>query len=437
MNFERKKMKLKGLIYGLLIFLLSGCGGNYTNSLLPLNMSPNIVKTPVFYKSSIERAFYTPTSNNKVEILINKDQIFPEMKRMIAGAKISIKMDIFLFSGKIGKEIADTLLQKYKNNVKIQVLLDPNLGVAGKLKKEEKELVKFLINNGIDVKTFNLDLLPDNSGILTNYAQIDHNKLLLVDNESFLIGGMNWSDVAASNRDIMLKITGSAAKQLADIMDEDWGVGNNLKIKAKGDNALIPAPFGTSQVRITQTGIYEKTIKKMILENIKNAKTSVYVGMYEFSDVDVVEALIAAHKKGLDVKVLLSRNEKYKKYIPFFGGLIHGTPNLATAQRLLEVKVPVRFFNPGTDDEEHHAKYSVVDHTIAMVGSVNYTYNAFNIFRETCAEVIDPQVAAKIENDMFMSDWTKKASPVKELTWTERRIADFVDYMERSHHAWW
>ena len=432
-------MKVKSLICVFLTFLLVACGGNYTNAPLPITMSPNIVKSPIFYKNSIERAFFVPTNDNKVDVLIDKDQIFSEMKRMLASAKSSIQIDIFLFGGKIGKEIVDSLLTKHRNNVKIQILLDPHLGVAGTLKKEEKELIKFLMNNGIPVKTFDLDLLPDNSGILTNYAQIDHNKLLLVDRESFLIGGMNWSDVATMNRDIMLKITGSAARQLGDIMDEDWGTGNKLTIKAQGENVpvIVPVAAGTSTVRLTQTGIYEKTIKKMILENIKNAKTSVYVGMYEFSDVDIVEALIAAHKRGLDVKVILSRNDKYKKYIPFFGGLIHGTPNLATARRLLDAQVPARWFDPDTDDQEHHAKYSVVDHTISMVGSVNYTYNAFNIFRESCAEVTDPMVAAKIESDMFMRDWTQKTSKVQPLTWTERRIADFVDYMERSHHAWW
>ena len=96
-----------------------------------------------------------------------------------------------------------------------------------------------------------------------------------------------------------------------------------------------------------------------VLKAINEAKKEVLVAAYSFTSRPIASALIAAHKRGVDVKLCADDSNK----------------NEATSQadELAAAGVPVRF------DATHaisHSKYLVVDGSLVTTGSFNFSANA-------------------------------------------------------------
>ena len=70
---------------------------------------------------------------NKVEVLLNGEQIFPSMLAAIRGAQHTITFETYIYwSGTIGKEFTDALIERARAGVKVHVMLD----FIGSLKME-------------------------------------------------------------------------------------------------------------------------------------------------------------------------------------------------------------------------------------------------------------------------------------------------------------
>ena len=64
-------------------------------------------------------------AGNKVETLLNGDQIFPSMLAAIRTAKSTITFETYIYwSGSIGREFVDALQERARAGVRVHVLLD-------------------------------------------------------------------------------------------------------------------------------------------------------------------------------------------------------------------------------------------------------------------------------------------------------------------------
>ena len=62
---------------------------------------------------------------NKVETLLNGDQIFPSMLAAIRAAKSTITFETYIYwSGSIGREFVDAFQERARAGVRVHVLLD-------------------------------------------------------------------------------------------------------------------------------------------------------------------------------------------------------------------------------------------------------------------------------------------------------------------------
>ena len=62
---------------------------------------------------------------NKVETLLNGDQIFPSMLAAIRAAKSTITFETYIYwSGSIGREFVDALQERARAGVHVHLLLD-------------------------------------------------------------------------------------------------------------------------------------------------------------------------------------------------------------------------------------------------------------------------------------------------------------------------
>lgn len=354
---------------------------------------------------------------------------------MIRGAQDLVQLDVFLLGGNSGHQIADAIIQKLKQSpgVKIQLMVDPGKGEIGELHADMVATLARIEAAGAEVRTYPKHTLRSNRNRLQNVSQVDHDKLLAIDGRSMLIGGMNLCSAGEVNRDLMVRIDGPAASQESEVMHRDWSLAG-----APSHVTLPQAPAaGDAVVELTMTSGDRQDTKARLLRAISEAKTSINIGMYQFDDREVAQALIAAKRRGVAVQVLLSGNDGYTKYAGVFGHLLKGMPNQAIASDLAAAGVPVKWYVPRQSGEELHAKYAVIDHELALVGSTNFTEKSFTIYRDSEAFIHSRSLAQDLEARMFNVDWLEHASPVEEASLIDKGRIRLIKLMRNTKLAAW
>jgi phosphatidylserine/phosphatidylglycerophosphate/cardiolipin synthase-like enzyme len=274
-------------------------------------------------------------------------------------------------------------------------------------------------------------------GPLKNKFQIDHNKLYVIDEEILIMGGFNLFDIGVINRDLMLKIEGPTAKDASTMMRYEWSLGDKFVYKPPKDVYVIKNenPVADALARIVRTDPFESTTKTAIIDAIDNATQSVYLGVLEYSDMDITRALIRANRRGLDVRVMMDRKNTNDKYA---GGapVPDYFPNILPATELFKNRVPVKWYDPKIKGQELHLKMVLIDGNKLITGSTNFTRQAFTTFRETSVVIEGGSAPSKMRR-AFMEDWLNSSTSIKKITLKDKIKAKVVDFMDRKYYAWW
>jgi phosphatidylserine/phosphatidylglycerophosphate/cardiolipin synthase-like enzyme len=128
-----------------------------------------------------------------------------------------------------------------------------------------------------------------------------------------------------------------------------------------------------------------------VIDEIDTARCGIDVSVYILSNSDVIDALIQAAARGVRVRVML---EQY----PFGGG---GTQE-ETMDVLTASGIEVRW--SANDVRFSHAKFMVIDRSIAMVMNANLTASAFADNREFGATTTDEESVSQAQA-IFDRDW--------------------------------
>ena len=127
--------------------------------------------------------------------------------------------------------------------------------------------------------------------------------------------------------------------------------------------------------------------KNSVIDEIKNAKTEILVAMYYFTDNDITNEVCKSKKKGVNIRVVLDKSQKMGKY--------------NKSIKLVENNIPVRY---DTRDGLMHNKFAVIDDTVLVTGSFNWTRSADEKNRENIMVIKNPEVA-KIFSNEFEKIW--------------------------------
>jgi phosphatidylserine/phosphatidylglycerophosphate/cardiolipin synthase-like enzyme len=115
-----------------------------------------------------------------------------------------------------------------------------------------------------------------------------------------------------------------------------------------------------------------------VVRELSAAKTSVLVQAYSFTSTPIAKALLAAHKRGVNVEVILDKSQRTEKY--------------SEADFLVNVGIAIRI------DAAHqiaHNKIMVIDGATVITGSFNFTKNAEENNAENLLVIRSPELAAK------------------------------------------
>ena len=134
---------------------------------------------------------------------------------------------------------------------------------------------------------------------------------------------------------------------------------------------------------------------------IREARSSIRIMMFEASYYEkykdspsniLIGELIAAKKRGVDVKAILERREAKDRAT---------LRNMKTGSLLAKGGVEV-VYDPL--DITTHTKLLIIDDRISIVGSTNWTYNALEKNHEVSVLISSPEVANNLQK-YFQSVW--------------------------------
>jgi len=124
--------------------------------------------------------------DNRVETLINGDQIFPSMLQAIQGARLSINFETYIYwSGDIGRRFAEALAERARAGVKVNVLVD----WVGSQKMDEAA-IETMRQAGVEFRKYR----PLRWYTLARLNNRTHRKLLIVDGVIGFTGGVGIAD---------------------------------------------------------------------------------------------------------------------------------------------------------------------------------------------------------------------------------------------------
>jgi len=162
-----------------------------------------------------------------------------------------------------------------------------------------------------------------------------------------------------------------------------------------------------------------------ILDAINHAERSLRIKMFMFSDPSLLQAVIAAHRRGVKVRIMLNPERRSGK-----------KENADSRKLLTEAGIEVIDSNPCFDVT--HEKSMVVDDKTAFVHSLNWT--PANLTETRDYAIVTPH-AHEVEEviECFEADWSRKEFRPGEhshLIWCigngRQRIGQFIDDAKES-----
>lgn len=128
-----------------------------------------------------------------------------------------------------------------------------------------------------------------------------------------------------------------------------------------------------------------------LTEQISSAQEKVYVGVYIFTEKRLRDEIISAHKRGIDVKILLENNPYKAPYL-----------NDAHHKSFLDSWIDVRWSDP-LNYSLNHAKILLIDDR-AFVSTWNFSYSLFKYNRDFLLEIYQDDIVEALK-EVFDNDF--------------------------------
>jgi cardiolipin synthase len=394
----------------LLLTVTTGCAGVPPHLELPTLD----IKQPAFAATLGAYTGTTVVGGNRVEILLNGEEIFPAKLAAIRKARRTINYAQYVFEdGEPAKEIAAALTERCGAGVKVNVLLDAvgALAMPGQL-REEMTSAGCRVENYRPLSPFAIDRV--------NYR--NHRRILVVDGLVGVTGGSGISGKWSGNgrqeghwRDTDVLLEGPVIEQLQGAFAENWLEATGVAIggpeyfprRRLDSKGSVDAQVVRSSPAGGSTSMYT-----MFLLALASAQHSIHItNPYFVPDETMISTLIGAAKRGVQVVLLIP------------GAIDHNLVRQASRSKLgqlLKSDIQIYEYRPAL----LHAKTMVVDGIWATVGSTNLDHRSFALNEELNVAIYDVDTARRLER-IFEQDLSNSRQ-VTYKDWKNRGLASRI-----------
>ncbi|WP_418321206.1 phospholipase D-like domain-containing protein [Piscinibacter sakaiensis] len=361
-------------------------------------------------------------TGNRVETLLNGDQIFPSMLAAIRQARSTITFETFIYwSGDIGKEFAEALIERSSNGVQVHVLLDW-IGSS----KMEDDVLDRMKKAGIEVNKFH----PPHWSHLSRMNNRTHRKLLVVDGTVAFTGGVGiapeWTGNAqdpAHWRDTHFRVEGPVVAQMQAVFLDNWVKVTGEVLNGKTFFPDLP-PVGDSPAQMFSSSPSggSESMQLMYLMAITAAKQSIDISAaYFVPDELMSQALVDAMKRGVKLRIVVP-------------GEHIDSDTVRVASRgswgpLLQAGATIAEYKPTM----YHCKVMIVDRLLVSVGSTNFDNRSFRLNDEATLNILDADFAVAqtkvFEDDLARSENISHAQWLARPLW-EKVVEKFTTLLD-------
>lgn len=288
-----------------------------------------------FLISTIYHFFYFPLPSQNSQIILYSNQLNHSLKRVFTKALISAKKEIIAHSYALSdSQLIGILLKKTNELNHVEIITDSKTFVST-FEHQKKAL------NWKEIKS---------SGLM-------HEKILLIDDYSCFLGTANMTAESLMMHDNL--VLGFYSKELYLFLKKYT---ENIDLIKKRKNRDKVQFFINNQLlelwMLPFKGI-EPT--QNLLNEINQAKRSIYVSMFTLTHPQIISSLIQAHQRGIKVKIFLDKTASKGA-------------SIKARNQLLDSNVPL-YISQGI--QLLHHKMVLIDESKFILGSANWTSAAF------------------------------------------------------------
>lgn len=352
-------------------------------------------------------------TGNKIELLINSDAVYADMRREIGSAKKFILVQFYqIQADDVGFAFLDLLAEKAAQGVEVHVLFDA-LGSFGL----KTHMLQNYRRKGVHINRF-LEIHPLKRKFQINWR--NHRKLVVIDGSVAFVGGFNIGRTYLQGSDplrptwvdLIFKVRGPVLSDLMRQFFEDWHFTTgkalshiveyltNAEMRYESKSLLVAVPSGPSE---TSAPFYS-TLHHILYE----AKKRVWIMTpYFVPDKSLLHAMRLAVARGVHVRVIVPKASNH----PF--------TDLCASSYFAEI------FEYGIDLQRYlhgvcHGKVLLADDDLLFAGSSNMDYRSFFLNFETDLLIRDPAIGAQVES--FMKQIVEQSVGLERADFTERPI---------------
>ena len=328
------------------------------------------------------------TTGDAYTVHTDGDATFPAMLGAIDRARERVSFETYVYSpGDTADRFTAAFEAAARRGVQVQMVLD-SVG-ANKLDPAHVERLRAA---GARIAWFN-ELTGFNFEEL-NYRT--HRKSLIVDGDVAFVGGIGIADHWARDteqgrrwRDTMVEVRGPAAVYIEGSFNENWIESGEIV-----EPDLLPhddQPAGSAKSIVVWSGPEggASGMKLLFLLSIAAARSTLDIqSPYLVTDESTEWSLIEARRRGVRVRLLVEGDANDAKAVKF--------ASRAGYQRLLDEGIEIYEYQPAM----MHAKVTVVDGTLSILGSANFDNRSMELNDELDVAVFDPALARRLLTDV-------------------------------------
>lgn len=346
------------------------------------------------WEQELDVLTHTRSYPGTIDFLVGGDAFFERLEQSFHEAEKRIDIRTYIFDNDaVAVRIADDL-KLLAEDVRVRVMMDDLGSIMAGLKPPPGGYPPNYTPPDDMVRYLKKDSAIKARRVGNPWLTGDHVKLSIVDRKRAFVGGMNYgAEYRYHWHDLMVEVEGPIVWRLQKEFDKGWahaGPGGDFAyliraLRLPKVSAELTEQFPVP-LRVLQTRTGKREILRAHLAAIDNSQRYIYIATPYFTEPAVINKLISARARGVDVRVILPEQGNHG---------IMNSMNVFTANQLLNGGVRIYMY-PGMS----HLKAAIFDGW-ASFGSANFDRLSMKVNQELNLATSHPATVERLIQQVF------------------------------------
>lgn len=344
-------------------------------------------------------------AKDKLQVYTSGIEVYTAMLQAIRSAQSHVFFETFIWKNdEIGHLFKEALIDAAERGVEVFIIWDAfgNFNVPPAMTHFPRQPHLHVLRFGL-FRSFFLSLRSTGR---------DHRKILTVDNKIGFIGGYNIGSLYATQwRDTHLRVTGPSVWELTDAFTDFWNA-HKLRHLPKLSPFIPRQWIPEVEVARNEPNRLLFPVRGLYIKALNQARKRFWITQaYFIPDQDILNELIAAAARGVDIKVLMPETSNH---------IAADWVARSYYSPMLEAGIEIWLYQ----EAMVHAKTATADGSWTTIGTANIDRLSMTGNYEINMEIFSTDLANQMEQ-VFLNDLTNARQLTLEQ-WEERPVVNRV-----------